>query len=87
MGAADVYEGSLSRNSRRVWALGMLSVLRECSLRAPRMPATADFRLRTFSLIDEIGDRSSTDVGGVEGAESFVEVSSRDVRGVEPMLR
>jgi hypothetical protein len=86
--ATGSYEGSLARNSRKVCALGLLGVVKENSLRATvRMPLTADLRLITFSLIDETGDRSSTDVGGVEGAELFVDVSSRDDRGVEAMLR
>lgn len=59
----------------------------EYSLRATfRIPNSADLRRRTLSFIDETGDRSSREVGGVDGAESFVEASSEDVRGVETTL-
>lgn len=79
-------EGSVARNSRRVCASGMLLALMECSLRAtPRMLGTAVLRRMTFSD-DDTGDRSSTEVGGVEGVEA-IELSSSEVLGVETTLR
>lgn len=79
-------DGSLAMNSRSVCASCMLSTLTEHSLRAAcRMPVTADFRLRTFSD-DDIGDLSSTEVGGVDGVEAF-ESPSVELLGVDKALR
>ena len=78
--------GSLAMNSRSVCASCMLSTLTEHSRRAAcRMPVTADLRLITLSD-DDIGDRSSMDVGGVDGVEPF-ESPSDEVLGVEKLLR
>jgi len=78
--------GSLAMNSRNVCASCELSTLTEHSLRAAlRMPVTADFRLMTFSD-DDIGDLSSTEVGGVDGVEPF-ESPSDEVLGVVKVLR
>lgn len=78
--------GSLAMNSRSVCASRMLSTLTEHSLRAAcRMPVTADLRLRVFSD-DEIGDLSSTEVGGVDGVEPF-DSPSDEVLGVDTTLR
>ena len=64
----------------------MLSTLTEHSLRAAfRMPVTADFRLITFSD-DDLGDLSSTEVGGVDGVELF-ESPSDEVLGAVKVLR
>ena len=54
-------------------------------LAALRMPATADLRRMTFSD-DDLGDRSSTDVGGVEGVEAL-ELFSIEVLGDDVRLR
>jgi hypothetical protein len=49
------------------------------------MPVTADLRLRVFPD-DEIGDLSSTEVGGVDGVEPF-DSPSDEVLGVDTTLR
>lgn len=74
---------SLARNSRRVCASG--SGNEKSRFATPRIPATADLRRITFSD-DETGDRSSTDVGGVEAVEALELFSSEDL-GVDATLR
>jgi hypothetical protein len=79
-------EGALARNSCRVCASGMLCELIENSrLATLRILETADLRRITFSD-DDTGDRSSTDVGGVEEFEAL-ELFSKELLGVDATLR
>lgn len=86
LGMGVEVEGEEARNSRRVWESGIgWERSRFGGAAALRMPATADLRRRILVSFEETGERSSTEVGGVEGVE-VLELWSEDVRGVELMV-